>query len=95
MDSLREARGFLNGIKGYETDVELDTFATIALLRRSELAKRGEGALGDKYKYFTGYLYNVIDFSLSSELIVEIAMETKTLICCVGAHNKGMSSEEV
>ncbi len=28
-------------------------------------------------------------------MIVEIAMETKTLICCVGAHNKGMTSEEI
>ena len=34
LESLREARGFLNGIKGYETDVELDTLAAIALLRR-------------------------------------------------------------
>lgn len=60
LESLRDARGFLNSIKGYETDVELDTLAAIVLLRTPELAKRGEEALGDKYKDFTMDLYNML-----------------------------------
>ena len=39
LDSLRDTRGFLNSIKGYETDVELDTRAVIALLRIQNLLK--------------------------------------------------------
>ena len=39
LESLRETKKILNGIKGYlkedEESVELDTLATIALLRRS------------------------------------------------------------
>ena len=95
LESLRDARGFLNGIKGYETDVELDTLAAIALLRRPELAKRGDEALGDKLKDFTGYLYNIINSTFGSELIVERTMEAEALIRCAEAHNKGMASEEV
>ena len=49
LESLRETKNFLNGIKWDEESVELDTLATIALLRRPELAKRGDEALGDKY----------------------------------------------
>ena len=52
LESLRETKKFLNGIKCYlkedEESVELDTLAAIALLRRPELAKRGEETLGQK-----------------------------------------------
>ena len=95
LESLRDARGFLNSIKGYETDVELDTLAAIVLLRTPELAKRGEEALGDKYKDFTMDLYNNIDFTFGSEIIVERTMEIEVLIRCAEADNKGMPSEEV
>lgn len=95
LESLREARGFLNGIKGYENDVELDTLATIALLRRPELAKRGEEALGWKNGTFVEELYNYIDFTFGSEEIVFRTMQIEALIRCAEAHNKGMSSEEV
>ena len=95
LESLREARGFLNGIKGYENDVELDTLATIALLRRPELAKRGEEALGWKNGTFVEVLYNYINFTFDSEAIVFRTMKIEALIRCVEARNKGMSSEEV
>ena len=51
LESLREARGFLNGIKGYETDVEF--------------AKRGDEALGWKNGTFVEVLYNYINFKLN------------------------------
>lgn len=95
LESLREARGFLNGIKGYENDVELDTLAAIALLRRPELAKRGEEALGWKNGTFVEVLYNYINFTFGSEAIVFRTMKIEALIRCVEARNKGMSSEEV
>ena len=95
LDSLRDTRGFLNSIKGYETDVELDTLAAIALLRRPELAKRGSEAFDEKNNNFVLELYNYIDFTFGSELIVESAMEIEALIRCAEAHNEGMDSEEI
>lgn len=97
LESLRETKEFLNGIKGYlkedEESVELDTLATIALLRRPELAKRGEEALGNEN--FANYLSVYINSTLNSNLIVDRTMEIEALIRCVEAHNKGMPSEEV
>ena len=49
----------------------------------------------DKYKDFTWDLYNIIDFTFGSEIIVERTMEIEALIRCAEAYNKGMSSEEV
>lgn len=97
LELLRETKKFLNGIKGYlkedEESVELDTLATIALLRRPELAKRGEEALGNEN--FANYLSVYINSTLNSNLIVDRTMEIEALIRCVEAHNKGMPSEEV
>ena len=97
LESLRETKEFLNGIKGYlkedEESVELDTLAAIALLRRPELAKRGEEALGNEN--FANYLSVYINSTLNSNLIVDRTMEIEALIRCVEAHNKGMPSEEV
>lgn len=99
LESLRETKKFLNGIKGYlkedEESVELDTLAAIALLRRPELAKRGDEALGDKVKDLTIDLYNFIDFIFDRELIIYRAMMAEALIRCAEAHNKGMTGEEV
>lgn len=99
LDSLRETKKFLNGIKGYlkedEESVELDTLAAIALLRRPELAKRGEEALGWENGTFVEVLYNYINFTFDSEAIVFRTMKIEALIRCVEARNKGMSSEEV
>ena len=99
LESLRETKKFLNGIKGYlkedEESVELDTLATIALLRRPELAKRGEEAFGEKNSNFTRELYNYINFTFDSEAIVSRTMEIEALIRCAEAHNKGMTSEEI
>ena len=81
LESLREARGFLNGIKGYETDVEF--------------AKRGDEALGWKNGTFVEVLYNYINFTFGSEAIGFRTMKIEALIRCVEARNKGMSSEEV
>ncbi len=97
LESLRETKKFLNGIKGYlkedEESVVLDTLAAIALLRRPELAKRGEEALGNEN--FANYLSVYINSTLNSNLIVDRTMEIEALIRCVEAHNKGMPSEEV
>ena len=99
LESLRETKRFLNGIKCYlkedEESVELDTLAAIALLRRPELAKRGEEVLGDKYRDFTGDLYDIINSNFGSELIVRSAMCFEAIIRCAEAHNKGMDSEDV
>lgn len=99
LESLRETKKILNGIKGYlkedEESVELDTLAAIALLRRPELAKRGEEALGDKYRDFTGDLYGIISSTFGSEQIVRSAMCFEAIIRCAEAHNKGVDSEEV
>ena len=101
LESLRETKKFLNGIKGYlkedEESVELDTLATIALLRRPELAKRGDEALGDKYGdiNFTDYIYGRVNSTLNSNLIVRHTMEMEALIRCVEAHNKGMNSNYI
>lgn len=99
LESLRETKEFLNGIKGYlkedEESVELDTLAAIALLRRPELAKRGEVALGWENGTFVEVLYNYINFTFDSEAIVFRTMKIEALIRCVEARNKGMSSEEV
>ena len=97
LESLRETKKFLNGIKGYLKEdlesVELDTLATIALLRRPELAKRGEEALGNEN--FANYLSVYINSTLNSNLIVDRTMEIEALIRCVEVHNKGMPSKEV
>lgn len=99
LESLRETKKFLNGIKCYlkedEESVELDTLAAIALLRRPELAKRGDEVFGDKVKDLTIDLYNFIDYTFDSELIIYRTMMAEALIRCAEAHNKGMSSEEV
>lgn len=95
LDSLRETKKFLNGIKWDEESVELDTLAAIALLRRPELAKRGDEVFGDKVKDLTIDLYNFIDYTFDSELIIYRTMMAEALIRCAEAHNKGMSSEEV
>ena len=97
LESLRETKKFLNGIKGYlkedEESVELDTLAAIALLRRPELAKRGEEALGNEN--FANYLSVYINSTLNSNLIVRHTMEMEALIRCAEAHNKGMNSNYI
>lgn len=99
LESLRETKKFLNGIKCYlkedEESVELDTLAAIALLRRPELAKRGDEAFGEKNSNFTRELYNYINFTVGSETIISRTMEIEALIRCAEAHNKGMTSEEI
>lgn len=97
LESLREARKFLNYLEGCETEVELDTLAAIALLRRPELAKRGEEAFGGKYGdiNFTDYIYGRINSTLNSNLIVRHTMEMEALIRCAEAHNKGMNSNYI
>ena len=97
LESLREARKFLNDLEGCETEVELDTLAAIALLRRPELAKRCEKALGDKFIYmsFGEFVYKLINLNYGSALIVKKEMGIEAIIRCAEAHNKGMASEEI
>jgi len=80
-------------------NVNIDVLANIALLKRFELSKQGMELFGKTCSYwgqnFEHFVYNFIDNTFESDLIVLRTREVEALIRCSKAIKSGMSKEKV
>lgn len=95
--SFKQVKTFINSLSNNITNI--DIYASIALLRRSELSERGMNIIKGNYSYygcsFADFVFHYVDYTFDSEIIVSRMQEIEAIVRCLEALKREESKDEI